>query len=83
MRHEKWRAFQDRLREELAELGVKLVWPDLGFLPDGRHVWHLTVEVPRGAVTLYSPLPPGVDPYASTTITDLVRPVRVWLRRDA
>ena len=81
--YEKRRNFQDQLAEGLATVGVRLVYPDLGYLPDGRHVWHLTIEGPRGAVTLFSPLTPGADPYSESTVTDLVRRVGHWLTRAA
>lgn len=82
--HEKRKAFQEQLAQSLGACAIKLVYPDLGFLPDGRHVWHLTVEVPGGgAVTLRSPLLPGADPYGPDTVGDLVRRVGVWLSHAA
>lgn len=81
--YEKRNAFKEQLEEGLATVGVRLVYPDLGYLPDGRHVWHLTIEGPRGAVTLFSPLTPGADPYAPATVSDLVRRVGNWLTRAA
>lgn len=81
--YEKRNAFKEQLEGGLAAVGVRLVYPDLGYLPDGRHVWHLTIEGPRGAVTLFSPLTPGADPYAPATVSDLVRRVGDWLTRAA
>lgn len=81
--YQKRNAFTEQLEEGLATVGIRLVYPDLGYLPDGRHVWHLTVEGPRGAVTLFSPLTPGADPYAPATVSDLVRRVGNWLIRAA
>jgi hypothetical protein len=81
---EKRRTFPDRLAQELASMNVRLIYPDLGFLADGRHAWNLTVEVPGwGAETLFAPIERGADPYEDTTIQDLVRRVGAWLRVQA
>lgn len=81
---EKRRTFQERLAQELASLHVGLVFPDLGFLADGRHAWNLTVEVPGwGVETLFAPLEKGSDPYADSTVQDLARRVGAWLHSRA
>jgi hypothetical protein len=77
--YEKRKEFQERLKQGLSVFGVNLVYPDLGFLPDGRHVWHLTIDGPGGAVTLNSPLHPGTDPYALSTADDLAMRVHNWI----